>query len=148
MLDQQTYRGSMPKLTQADQYGTVGDGLAVGCHDLGIVGLTSATTELELSFNHAWRRFPLADTTFRQVNATLSRCDLLTILSKSPGRRWSHVDWHQHGPWWQPEPRGAIDYDDVADMIAGSSGVPRGQWRDLVEAFAGRLGDDHVLRAS
>ncbi|MFI7511462.1 hypothetical protein ACIBSS_32100 [Micromonospora aurantiaca] len=138
----------MPKLTQADQYGTVGDGLALGCHDIGIAGITASKLELELSFNHAWRNFPPAARTFPQVNATLARCDILTILRKSSGRKWSIVEWHQHGPWWQPEPRGILDYDDIAEMIAGSSGVSRDQWRDMVEAFAGRLGDAHALHAS
>ncbi|MGW5079564.1 hypothetical protein [Micromonospora echinospora] len=90
------------QLTKADQRTVIGDGLAVGCHDVGVTALTARKLEIELSFNHAWRSFPLATTLFRQVKGDLARCDGIPIIADSTRRRWSRVAWYQEGPWWVP----------------------------------------------
>lgn len=135
------------KLTQADQYAAIGDGLAVGCADLGVTALTTAKVELELSFNHAWRNWSPASM-FPQVRGNISRCDLLTILHKSPGRRWSRVVWTQTRGWWEPTPRGVDDLDEVALILAGTQGVDRERWTELAAPFVERLGNNCVRRAA
>ncbi|MFI1194114.1 hypothetical protein ACH4T9_12765 [Micromonospora sp. NPDC020750] len=134
------------KLTKADQYTVIGDGLAVGCLDLAVTGLTSRKLELELAFNHAWRNFPLA-TRFPQVKADLTRCDILTILNDSPRRRWSRVSWIQNRAWWEPQlPDSHDDAGEVAESIASLYGISREQWTGLARPLVDRLGDDHVRR--
>ncbi|MEV0732246.1 hypothetical protein [Polymorphospora sp. NPDC050346] len=136
------------KLSKATQYTLIGDGLALGCHDLGIVAVTSKTLELELAFNAAWRDFPLATTMFAQVHASLARSDIHIILGGSPRRRWSRVAWEQHGAWWRPGPPGTLDWDDIADSIADLYGITRQRWTELAGPFARRLRDENVQRAS
>jgi len=134
-------------LTQTDQRVVVGDGLAVGCADLGIIGFADDKMAIELSFNHAWYDFPLASTLFRQIHASLSRCDIYyQILDKSPRRRWSRVEWHTDSGWWQPTVRRGNDIDDVAGSITNLYGIGRERWTQLVEPFAERLGEKYVLR--
>ena len=132
-------------LSKADQRTIVGDGLAVGCHDIGVTAVTARKLELELSFNHAWRSFPLATSMFRQIKGDLTRCDIVAIIADSPRRRWSRVEWYQEGAWWLPE-WASVDVDDVADSLTELYGIERSRWTELAQPLVERLGEDCVQR--
>lgn len=135
----------MTTLSKADQQTLVGDGLAIGCLDIGITGLTAKKTELELSFNHAWRNFPLASTVFRQVHGDIERTDILAIFHKSPRRRSGRVTWEQNGPWWEFD-LDVEDVEDVAGVISDVYGVGRDAWTTFTRSLAERLGEENIRR--
>ncbi|MFY1596016.1 hypothetical protein [Micromonospora sp. WMMD737] len=135
------------KLTDADQLNLVGDGLAVGCLDLGVTAITTNTQTLDQSFRHAWRNFPLAAKAFPHVKASLARCDIQRILRDSPRRKGARVEWHQSTVWWEPHLRASYDdIDEVAESIADLDGIPRDQWLQLARPFVDKLGDECIRR--
>lgn len=72
--------------SKAQQQTTVGEGLAVGCLALGVVGVTTEKMAVEFAFRKAWRSWAYA-VRFPVINAGPSRDDIVHVIGDSAERR-------------------------------------------------------------
>ena len=129
------------RMTTVQQQVAVGEGLAIGCLDLGVSAVTSSKMAVELAFQRASPGWPRSSA-FPSIHASLPRNDFLTIVHKSQNRRGPIV------AAWSCErtltPYLTMDgwtIEDAADLLQESCGVPLRDWTDLARRFVEDLGD-------
>ena len=126
----------------------MGEGLAIGCLEHGVVSVTSTKMTLEFAFMRAWRDWRWAST-FPVVRASLERNDLLRILHDSERRRGSIVAAWSCGRRMEPHLRmDGWDINDGAEVLQAECGVPLSGWSDLASVFVADLGEDNVTRSA
>ncbi len=135
-------------MTAVQQQVAVGEGLAIGCLNLGVSAVTSQKMTVELAFQRAWRGWARSST-FPRIHASLPRNDFLTIVHSSANRRGSTV------AAWSCDrrltPYLTVDgwtIDDAAELLQGSCGVPVQDWTDLAKLFVEDLGEGNVDKAT
>jgi len=122
-------------LTKAQQQAAVGDGIAVACLAVGVLGVTSGRQALQAAFRRAWSDWPQASG-FQQVHASFDRNDIERIFTKSANRTTGHVAYWTSGRFFEPHLLGDDwTIEEAAERVESLSGVPFPAWLDLTAAF-------------
>lgn len=124
-------------MSKADQHAVINDGLAIGCIQLGVTGITPNKQYLDMAFSHALRDFPVRNR-FLQVRPD----SIHGILHGNPRRKLAHVVWQRGDKWWWPDfTRGfdADEADELADLIERVHHIQAGVWRAFGRLFVESL---------
>jgi len=135
----------MGALTKVGQETAIGEGLALGCLRLGVVGVSADEPAVDAAFAHAWRNWSEAQF-FDSVNAAADRNDISRILDRSERRRHAIYAAWSCGPTLRPYVRDWT-LDEVAAGLLETTLVTGDQWEELARDFTAQLGDEHVVRA-
>ncbi len=132
--------------TKDQQVKHVVEGMALGVLAEGVEAVSSAKLNLELAFNHAWRRWEPA-TRFPSI-AGHDPGNLFWIgLNKSERRQGSRAAWRS-GRWSEPY---VTDEDWTVDECLELHADERASvqdWKEFGRLFVSRFGPEEVRRLS
>ena len=132
-------------MTRARELGEVGEGLAVGCLSIGVVGVTGSKLPLEFAFGWAWRSWTSAGR-FRHVRADFDRNDIMRLLGKADRRQAWIATWVVDDGLWAPRLRHPRELEEAAELLT-HHGCTLREWESLATDLCGDLGAEHVKRA-
>ncbi|WGD38245.1 hypothetical protein [Lysinibacter sp. HNR] len=126
------------QLTKNRQQTIIGEGLALGCLDVGIEGLSANEVTISRAFRYAWVRWDYAKR-FPAINAGPRYDDILTIMESSATRQGKPVAAFRPEPGWGFVPflrKTVPTVEEAAARLHETSGIPLTAWRALAELTA------------
>ena len=131
--------------TPAGQETAIGEGLALGCLRLGVVGFSAGDLAVDAAFVLAWQEWSEAQF-FPAVRASPERIDIRRVLRSSEKRRYEVRAAWSCGDAYRPYVRGWT-LDEVAAGLLETVLVTGQQWEALARSFTVHLGEEHLERA-
>lgn len=132
-------------MTKATDEKDVGQGLALACLALGVVGVASDRLAYERAFRHAWEGWPYARA-FPTIRADFYRNVITRVVNKSAGRRGPLFAAWDPGRWLEPYLLDGVELDHAADLLPVLTHVPWSAWLDLASAFIAEFDASGVRR--
>ena len=127
-------------MSKANELAYVGDGLILGCLNLGVDSITSSLQRLESAFLPAWAEWPTS-THFSRLKIGIADNDVRNLIFHGSRRQLSQAYWIQdaQSPDLKVQFRDSNDRAGLAAALRDSTGVSNETWTNLAEMFLRHL---------